>query len=151
MISTAMAGGDLSYVFAWQYVLYVWLKIASPFLCWIMNLTEKGEGQDITFEDRLKLQKEDGVVSGPGDDESRPVEEEKDILSNIIKALNDLYGVNLTEEDKVDMERLLRKLYADEELKATMTADNTLQNKKEKFDRVTDKHLTDYAHSRLGE
>jgi len=102
-----------------------------------------------TFEGKLKLQKEDGVVSGPGDDGSRPVEEEKDILSNIIKTLNDLYGVNLTEEDKVDIERLLRKLYADEELKAAMTADNTLQNKKEKFDRVTDKHLTDYAHSRL--
>ena len=82
-----------------------------------------------TFEGKLKLQKEDGVVSGPGDDGSRPVEEEKDILSNIIKTLNDLYGVNLTEEDKVDIERLLRKLYADEELKAAMTADNTLQNK----------------------
>lgn len=50
---------------------------------------------------------------------------------------------------KVDIERLPRKLYADEELRAAMTADNTLQNKKEKFYRVTDKHLTDYAHSRL--
>ena len=111
-----------------------------------IHLTNQETSQPEEFK---KLQKEDGVVIGPGDDESRPVEEEKDILSNIIKALNDLYGVNLTEEDKVDMERLLRKLYADEELRAAMTADNTLQNKKEKFYRVTDKHLTDYAHSRL--
>ena len=36
-------------------------------------------------------------------DKGDNIQEEFDFLSNIIKTLNDAYGANLTDEDKVDM------------------------------------------------
>src|SRR6266508_6656936 len=50
--------------------------------------------------------------------------DEKDLLSHIITTLNETYGINLTEDDKVDIQRIRTKLEADEALRAVLNADN---------------------------
>ncbi len=37
-------------------------------------------------------------------------EDEKDLLSHIITTLNETYGINLTDEDKVDIQHIRTKL-----------------------------------------
>jgi len=65
-------------------------------------------------------------------------EEEKDLLSNIIEFLNEIYGLDLTEEDAVDVGAMIEKLNQHEELRQVMNSDNTLANMKYKFDKVVD-------------
>jgi type I restriction enzyme R subunit len=59
-----------------------------------------------TFTGYLPLVKDNSGV--PGITGGRPQHEEgdKDLLSNIINALNETYGLNLTDEDKVDLKRI---------------------------------------------
>jgi type I restriction enzyme R subunit len=102
-----------------------------------------------TFRGRIVLEKDDSVIAGRRNGQTRHEEEERDFLSNIIKTLNDTYGVNLTDEDEVDMERIKIKLENDEELLAVMNEKNTLSNIRYKFDKVVDKLLLDFVHTKI--
>ncbi|MBN2231106.1 MAG: type I restriction endonuclease subunit R, partial [Candidatus Thorarchaeota archaeon] len=54
-----------------------------------------------TFDEiQVTLQKDDGHTIGIIDGTRHAGEEEKDLLSNIIKSLNEAYGLNLSEENK---------------------------------------------------
>jgi len=76
-------------------------------------------------------------------------EDEKDLLSNIIKTLNETYGVELTEDDKIDIGRMQEKLKEREDLRSVMTSSNTLENMRYKFDKVVDELLLDFVHTKL--
>ena len=78
-----------------------------------------------TFTGGLPLVNKDSKISGITNGRSQHTEEEKDLLSNIINALNETYGLNLTDEDKVDIERIKIKLEENEELRAVMNEKNT--------------------------
>jgi len=77
------------------------------------------------------------------------MEEEKDLLTNIIKTLNDTYGVNLTDEDKLDIENIQAKLEVNEDLLSVMTRHNTSENIRYKFNKVVDDLLLDFVHGKL--
>ena len=77
-----------------------------------------------TYSGAIGLEEENGVVSGYSNGMMITNEDEKDFFSNIIKTLNDTYGLNLTDEDKVDIQNIKIKLEANEELQAVMHADN---------------------------
>ena len=68
-------------------------------------------------------------------------EDEKDLLSHIITTLNETYGINLTEDDKVDIQRIRTKLEADESLRAVLNADNPRDAKVYKFNQVLDQTI----------
>ena len=102
-----------------------------------------------TFKGYLPLVKDNsGVPSITG---GRPQHEEgeKDLLSNIIKTLNETHGLNLTEGDKVDIERMKFKLEENEELQAVMNENNTLENIRYKFDKVVDSLLLDFVNTKI--
>jgi len=63
-----------------------------------------------TFKGGLPLTKTDSEISGITNGRSQHAEEEKDLLSHIINALNETYGLNLTDDDKVDIEQIKIKL-----------------------------------------
>ena len=65
-------------------------------------------------------------------------ETEEDLLSNIISALNDAHQTDFTEEDKVDIDTIRRRVNEDEELRQVMEADNTERNRHRKFGEVLD-------------
>jgi type I restriction enzyme R subunit len=64
----------------------------------------------------------------------------KDLLSDIIETINTRYGVNLTEDDKLNIDTVRQKIFEDEEIKKYMTGANSEQNKqgyfKKQFDNV---------------
>ncbi|MFT5214509.1 MAG: type I restriction enzyme R subunit, partial [Patiriisocius sp.] len=64
------------------------------------------------FKNDLSLVKEDGEDYGMSSaGAGGNIEEDVDYLSNIIKVLNDTFGLELTEEDKVDFNRVKKNLY----------------------------------------
>ncbi len=102
-----------------------------------------------TFTGGLELKPEDGFVKPIGDGGSGLTQDEKDLLSNIIQVLNDTYGLNLTDEDKVDILHIRAKLEADVGLQAVMQADNTRQAMRDKFEKVLDALLLEFVHNKL--
>jgi type I restriction enzyme, R subunit len=102
-----------------------------------------------TYAGSIELEKEQGVVPGFGDGSLYSTEEEKDLLSHIITTLNETYGLNLTEDDKVDMQHIRTRLEADEGLQAVLTADNPRDAKVYKFNQVLDRLLLEFVHTKL--
>ena len=59
-----------------------------------------------TYSGSIELEKEQGKVPGFGDGSIYSKDDEKDLLSHIITTLNETYGINLTDDDKVDIQRI---------------------------------------------
>ena len=76
-------------------------------------------------------------------------DDEKDLLSHIVETLNTTYGINLSEDDKVDMQSIRTKLQADEALQAVLNADNPRDAKVYKFNQVLDRLLLEFVHTKL--
>jgi len=102
-----------------------------------------------TYSGAIDLIPQDGTVSGFGDGATYNVGDEKDLLSNIVKTLNETYGLNLTEDDKVDMQRIRTKLEADQGLRDALEADNPRDAKVYKFNQVLDQILLEFVHTKL--
>jgi type I restriction enzyme R subunit len=102
-----------------------------------------------TFEGSIRLGDDNGIIPGISTGAPHHTQDERDLLSNIIKVLNETYGVNLTDDDKVDIERMQEKLHEHDELREVMTSNNTLDNMKYKFNQVVDDLLLDFVNNKL--
>lgn len=98
-----------------------------------------------TFEGDISLRKEDGKTKGITMGKPALTEEQKDWLSHIINTLNETYGVNLSEDDKVDLEQMQERLLANEELLGVTQSDNSKENIKYKFNKTVDTLLLDFV------
>ena len=105
--------------------------------------------QKIHSDLQLKLESEDSELSGIGDGASIIADPDEDLLSNIIWALNDVHQTDFTEEDKVDMATIRRRVNEDEELRQVMEGDNTESNRHYKFGRVLDTILLDFVNNKV--
>ena len=86
-------------------------------------------------DERGELQPVSNDVGGP------PPEEPKDLLSHIIQVLNENFGSDLTDDDKVNLGKIQTRLKEDEELRKVHISDNTESNKRFFFNKVFDKLL----------
>lgn len=103
-----------------------------------------------TFDEiQIHLEDEDGKTPGITASTPKTTEEERDFLSNIINTLNETYGLNLTEDDKVDIARMQEKLDEHPELRVVMNPSNTLENIRYKFEKVIDSILLEFVHTKL--
>jgi type I restriction enzyme R subunit len=102
-----------------------------------------------TFRGNIALTEADGQVKPIGTGTRGEYQQEFDFLSNIIKFLNDTYGANLTQEDKVDMANIQAKIEAHEDLRQAMNSDNTEANIKYKFEKVLDDIMLDFVSTKL--
>ena len=102
-----------------------------------------------TYSGEIKLNEQDGQVPGLGDGSIYGGDDEHDLLSNILKSLNETYGIELTDDDKVDMQRLLDSYITNEELNEVMVADNPRDTKKYKSDQVLDALFLAFVHTKL--
>jgi type I restriction enzyme R subunit len=102
-----------------------------------------------TYASSIALEEADGQVPGYTNGTMGLSENERDLLSNIVKALNEVHGLNLTDEDKVDVQTVLSRVEAHEGLQMVMQADNTLTAKRSKFDQVLDELLLEFVHTKL--
>ena len=98
----------------------------------------------------LKLESGDGElegmqVGGTGNTQ----DEELDFLTKIIKVLNDTYGLELTEEDKVEFRKMKESIYENNELMSFFNLSNSKDNIKDKFSDVIDDKLLDFIDKKL--
>lgn len=98
----------------------------------------------------LLLVKEDGEDYGmkPGGSGQSP-EDEYDLLTNIIKILNDTFGIDLTIEDKVEFNKMKDNIYSNEELMSFFNTQNTKDNIQEKFNEEIDAELLNFINTKL--
>ena len=98
----------------------------------------------------LKLVSGDTQMEGMKPGESQPpTPPDFDWLSNIIRALNETYGIDLTDEDRVELTRLRQRIDSDEELAAYFIPQNSRDDVKAKFDEAVDAGLLDFITSKF--
>ena len=105
--------------------------------------------QKIHDSQQLYLDPGDSEVPGIGGDVPIIKDPTQDLLSIIIQTLNDTYQTDFTEEDKVDIETIRRKVHADESLQQVIQGDNTDGNKRYKFNQVFDAILLEFVQDKL--
>ena len=96
-----------------------------------------------THEGSLELEQGNSVAEPIPTGYGAPPEPEMDYVSNIVRTLNDTYGLDLTEDDKVHVEQIVRRVEADETVIAVMTGNNSTSNKRHKVDQVIDDMIID--------
>lgn len=109
--------------------------------------------------DSLRIQKihehieglvtEDSILTPPEFVTTGVTEPEYDFLSEIINQVNTTYGVNLTEEDRLDLSRLSKRLIDDPEVQKYMKGDNTEDNKQSFFKQQFEGMMIDYINERF--
>ena len=98
----------------------------------------------------LKLESGDGEHEGmrPGGSGGAQ-EDEFDFLTKIIKVLNDTYGLELTEDDKIEFRKMKESIYENKELMSFFNSSNTKDNIKDKFSDEIDDKLLDFIDKKL--
>ncbi|KAF2335384.1 type I restriction endonuclease subunit R [Flavobacterium ginsenosidimutans] len=76
-------------------------------------------------------------------------EDELDMLTNIIKVLNDTFGIDLTEEDKVEFKKMQDKIYSNEQLMSFFNKNNSRDNIQDKFSEEIDNELLNFINTKL--
>lgn len=95
------------------------------------------------------LEDKDSYVDPPKFDHHRESEPEEDFLSEIINRVNQLYGVNLSEEDRISLERLNTQLSDDKQIRLFMNDANSDDNKRKLFEDRFDYKLLRYVSERI--
>jgi type I restriction enzyme R subunit len=102
-----------------------------------------------TYSGSIELEKEQGTIPGFSGGAKSGAEDEKDLLSHIVTTLNETYGISLTADDKVDLQRIRTRLEADEGLRDALVADNPRDAKVYKFNQVLDRLLLEFVRTKL--
>lgn len=102
------------------------------------------------FTTDLALQSQNTSMQGmtPGGS-GKKKDEELEWLTKIIKVLNDTYGLDLKEEDKVEFERMRKNIYANEELMSFFNTKNSKDNIQDKFNEEIDNELLNFINTKL--
>jgi type I restriction enzyme R subunit len=106
----------------------------------------------IQYIGRDKLSLEDKVgelepIYGTGS--KSQTEEDKELLSQIIKKINEVYGTELKEEDKVCSKSVGEKLFNNTDLDSIVRGDNSQDDKKDFFINTFKDYIGDYYSDRM--
>ena len=100
-------------------------------------------------EQSYELTPEDAVLDPPGFEGGGVVDPIHDLLSEIINQVNNTYGVNLTDEDRIDLSRLKKRLVDNPEIEKYMTGNNSDENKRNYFKQQFEDLMVDYVNERF--
>ncbi len=104
----------------------------------------------MTGESSLSLVEEQGEVYGiSGDGSAGAEEEDKELLSDIIQRVNEAFGINLGEEDKVTLVQIQKRLNSNQDIIKVLKADNTEDVKQEHFNQVFKDTVIEYHGDRI--
>jgi type I restriction enzyme R subunit len=84
----------------------------------------------------------------PGSD-GKKEDEEIEWLTKIIKVLNETYGLDLKEEDKVEFEKMRNNIYANNSLMSFFNTQNSKDNIQDKFNEEIDNELLNFINTKL--
>ena len=105
-----------------------------------------------TFSGRIDLEggEKGGILKGIDIGKTKfPEDPEMDLLSQIVNYINDVYGSEITEQDRVDLDNVRTKVVSNLELQKVMNGDNSETNKRKKFDDVLNKTILSYVNERF--
>ena len=98
----------------------------------------------------LQLESSDANMQGQKPSgATAPQEDEYDLLTKIIKVLNDTFGIELREEDKVDFFKMKDSIYQNEELMSFFNKNNSKANIQDKFEETIDDELLNFIDGKL--
>ena len=135
------------------------------FLRFLNKKLPKREGEPLSITDTIdlgslriqyigrdKLSLEDKVgelepIYGTGS--KSQTEEDKELLSQIIKKINEVYGTELKEEDKVCSKSVGEKLFNNTDLDSIVRGDNSQDDKKDFFINTFKDYIGDYYSDRM--
>jgi type I restriction enzyme R subunit len=102
------------------------------------------------FTTDLALQSQNTGMQGmtPGGD-GKKEHEELEWLTKIIKVLNETYGLDLKEEDRIEFERMRKNIYANDELMSFFNTKNSKDNIQDKFNEEIDNELLNFINTKL--
>lgn len=80
---------------------------------------------------------------------SSPDDEENEFLTKIIKVLNDTFGIDLKEEDKVDFLNMKNNVYHNKDLMTFFNKNNSKANIQDKFNNIIDDELLNMIDNKL--
>lgn len=99
-----------------------------------------------TWEGVIQLETANGVMEPLSTGEAAGWrEEETDLLSEIIKVLNETYGVDLTDEHKLHIRNVEKRLEQHEEIHQSFAGDNSESNRKYIFEKALDEIFLSYV------
>jgi hypothetical protein len=79
---------------------------------------------------QLKLEDKEGAVDPYGDEKSsKTKDEDKELLSEIIVKVNSIFGEQLKDEDKINLELIQKQLTENEQISQVLKANNSYENK----------------------
>ena len=102
------------------------------------------------FTTNLQLETANAAMQGmtPGTT-VKPPDDEYEWLTKIIKVLNDTFGIEVTEDDKVEIAKMKDNIYTNEELMSYFNAKNSKDNIKDKFGDSIDNELLNFINTKL--
>jgi type I restriction enzyme R subunit len=100
-------------------------------------------------DSKLSLEERKGELDPMTDGKSKQQEEDKELLSEIIKRVNDVFGVEFNQEDKLDLSNVGVRLRQNGELLSVMYGNNSDDSKEDYFNTQLKEALTDYYSDRL--
>lgn len=101
-------------------------------------------------ESRLSLEDKQGELDPMDGGSGGKVEEPPmELLSHIIQRINEVYGIELSDEDKIDLENVQIRLRKNEELDKVMKGDNTEYDKRDYMKKVITDEVSEYYGDRL--
>ena len=102
------------------------------------------------FTTNLQLESANTAMQGmtPGA-AVKAADDELEWLTKIIKVLNDTFGIEVTEEDKVEIAKMKDNIYTNEELMSYFNTKNSKDNIKDKFSDEIDNELLNFINTKL--
>ncbi|MEF2174929.1 MAG: type I restriction endonuclease [Candidatus Absconditabacteria bacterium] len=95
----------------------------------------------------IELDKEGGILDPiVGDGLGKMIEDEQDLLSSIIKNINEIYGAEITDEDREILNNQFRNLSKRQDLRVAIQ-NNSKDNAKIMFDKIFNDELTDLVNN----
>ena len=76
-------------------------------------------------------------------------EEPVELLSEIIKKVSSVYGIDLRDEDKVDLQNVEKRMIEDKEMAKVYTGNNSEDVKSEFYEKLLKEKFVDYTGDRL--
>jgi hypothetical protein len=100
-------------------------------------------------ETKGSLVNEPGALDPISAEQGTKPDDERVFLSEIIKKINEVYGQQLTDEHRVMLHSIRKRLHEDEVLKKFMSGDNSETNKRKKFIEILEQTLLSYVNNQF--
>ena len=77
------------------------------------------------------------------------LEEALDFLSEILEKINKTFGMELTEDNKLNLEKVFKQMHNSENLIKVMVGDNSEQNKKMKIEEIYKNEILSFVNNHI--